>query len=424
MNNCNALFDYLHCIKFSSYKDLGKKSKSLLRCSCRISLTLIKNVFFGQYRCLRTKKKVLLIAPTLNNLKTIIPIQNNMDKNTCHLVDSFYKLYPLGMVCLYSIMHVFYFIRYYRSKNSEDRKVIRYFFFDFFTTLGYYKAAEQFLKNNLEIKVIVFANDHTMQNLCLIDFANRYNIPTIYTQHASVTEKFPSLRFTYSFLDGLESWEKYRNIGGCKGTVLLSGSPRFDVIHTLDRSIQKRRIGIALNMWDSIDKVRELCCYIQKELGREIVLRPHPALEKQNWHPFINMGVVMSYPSEEGSFNFLSGIELLIANESSIHLDAALMNVPSILYNFSDKEIVDWYSYVKKGLINIAGSKEDILNMSLNSKKTNVGKVQYYVASFGTLHEGKIGKHIADFIKGILEGSERSFIKRYYTFKGDCYMYK
>lgn len=421
------LLDSLNYIKYSSYKKLGQKSDNLLHCIVRLFLHIAKSLIVGKLRFLKVEKDILFVAPTLNNQKTILPIVNNLNKDTYIMLDDYNSFYPQALISLYSLRYIFNFIIYYLSKSSEDKALIRYFFQDFFTTIGCYRATNLFLKKNSNIKVIVFANDHIMQNLCLIHFAKKYNIPTIYTQHASITDRFPSLQFTYSFLDGMESWEKYKKIGGVKSTIFLSGSPRFDIIHTIrQKKKQKQSVGIALNMWDSNELVMQLCTYIRSKCDKLIIVRPHPALENKDWSIFTDIGIAISLPSKESAFSFISNLDLLIANESSIHLDAALMNIPTILYNFSENKIVDWYSYIKNGLITIANSKEDVVNTiwGLNSINVNKSKVQYYVASFGTLYEGKIGKHIADFIQCLLNNDEWSFIEKNYIFNKDCYVLK
>lgn len=427
MKEYTFLLDSLNYIKYSSYKKLGKKSNNILYSIIRLSLSIAKSLITGKFRFLKVKKNILFIAPTLNNQKTILPIMKELNESTYMMLDNYYFFYPLALIYLYSLRYTFDFIRYYFSKDCEDRALIRYSFYDFFMTIGYFKVTNLFLKKNSNIKIIVFANDHIMQNLCLIHFAKKYNIQTIYTQHASITDRFPPLRFSYSFLDGMESWEKYKKIGGVNGTIFLSGSPRFDVVDVIKRRRNlNKRIGIALNMWDSNKYVIQLCTYIQSKCDKSIIVRPHPALENNDWSMFTDMGITISFPSKESVFNFLSNLDLLIANESSIHLDATLMNVPTILYNFSDSKIVDWYSYIKNGLITVANSKEDIVNtiLGINRIIINKTKVQYYVASFGTLHEGKIGKHIAEFIMRLLSNNERDFIDTNYIFREDCYVFK
>lgn len=427
MKEYTFLLDSLNYIKYSSYKKLGQQSNCLLYCFIRLFFSIAKSLVTGKFRFLKFKKEVLFISPTLNNQKAISPIVKKMNESTYMILDNYYSFYPLALIYLYSLRYIFNFIVYYLSKGCEDRALIRYFFQDFFMTMGFYKVTNIFLKKNPCIKIIVFANDHIMQNLCLIHFARKYNIQTIYTQHASITDRFPSLQFSYSFLDGMESWDKYKKIGGAKGTVFLSGSPRFDIINTIKQKRNlKKRIGIALNIWDSNEIVMQLCTYIQSKCDKTIIVRPHPALEHKDWSSFTDIGIILSLPSKENAFNFISDLDLLIANESSIHLDAALMNVPTILYNFSDNKIVDWYSYIKNGLITVAKSKEDVCKTIFELHRITINKtrVQYFVASFGTIYEGKIGKHIAEFITCLLSNNERNFIDANYIFREDCYILK
>ena len=127
---------------------------------------------------------------------------------------------------------------------------------------------------------------------------------------------------------------------------------------------------------------------------------------------------------KESSFDFLANLELLISNESSIHLDALLVKVPSIVYNFSNNDVRDSYSYIKNGMVKLCTSTEELRQLLLDGVKVNIEMVRYYVASFSTPYEGRVGEHIASFIEALLIGEEMKFINENYIFNSGYYQYK
>lgn len=416
------LVDKLNYIKYSAYKKLPLKHRNLVLC-CLISVArLLKSVIFGDFKYHKVAD-VLLIAPTLNNQRTVIPIANYL-RSSYQLISNFRVIYPMACVHVYSFIYFFYFLRYYFLKNSTDKELIRGVYHDFFCAIGYYIVTEKFFKKNPQLKCILFANDHIVQNRCLIELSSSFGIKTIYTQHASVSESFPALSFSYSFLDGMESWEKYENIGHVSGDIFLSGSPRFDSVVSIDKHKSKNLVGVAINILDSLDKVCALCAFLQKECHKRVILRPHPGMQMFDFSNFIDMNISISYPSKESSFDFLANLELLISNESSIHLDALLVKVPSIVYNFSNNDVRDSYSYIKNGMVKLCTSTEELRQLLLDGVKVNIEMVRYYVASFSTPYEGRVGEHIASFIDALLIGEEMKFINENYIFNSGYYQYK
>lgn len=423
MINYDYIVDRLNYIKFSSCRELVHNPHSILRCYISFLLSTVKMIIKGKFKYGKLKK-TLVLAPTLNNHKTVSTICDNLNANDYMLVNDFSKIFPWAIVYIHSLLYIFHFHRYYLKKSKDDRRLVRYFFFDYFMAIGLYSTTIKLLKNNPNLKLIVFANDHIVYNRCLIELAPKYGIKTLYTQHASVTEKFPPLTFSYSFLDGMESFEKYQKIGNINGKIFLTGSPRFDNIEDVNIKTEKEFIGIALNDLDSKEMVYDLCQYILQECNKQVVLRPHPALEKDDWSKFEKLKVIMSYPTQESSFQFISRLTLLIANESGIHLDAALMRTPSLLYNFSENEIMDWYSYIKKGLIKHCRTKQEIKLSLEENLIVDLIKIKYYVASFSTPYEKRVGKLIASFIKSYFSNNQQLFIDSTFTKKEGYYIYK
>ena len=397
----------LNYIKYSAYRPLVKRPHCLLVCILlyliRVPYHIIKKQFGSN-----NVNEVLLIAPTINNQKSIRPIIEALPIGKYTVWNDFSKVIPLGTIYFHALAHFHLFLKLYFSSNKEDKKLIRTFYLDFITAIATYKDLERMILRNRRIKLIVFANDHILENRCLIEIALKHSIRTLYIQHASVTSLFPPLLFNYSFLDGLESYEKYESISSIKGKIFLTGSPRFDAFYSYKESKEKYAVGIALNEFDSVEKVLSLCLFIKRNLPGGVIVRPHPMMLNGMFDEnlFKDNSIAISYPNKDLSYVFLSEINFLIANESGIHLDAALMRKPSILYNFSDNEVMDWYGYLRKGLIKQCNTYEELLNCLNTGYNLSDKIVKYYAASYGSPIEGKVGCFIARYIELVSFSSE------------------
>lgn len=414
----------LNQIQFCS-RELVKNPHSLWGCHLRFVYNLLLHTLKGHFK-LKRWNRIVFVAPTDNNRKALVPVMKKLPQEDTMLMEKWEENLPFARIYWYSLFYQLQFVHFYWNLPKRDKSLVRMFWCDFMATFGTYKVLEQTLLKNRQIEVLVFANDHIMPIRCLLQLADKYKIKTLYTQHASVNETFPSLSFTYSFLDGMESYMKYKTCGNIRGDVVLSGCPRFDLLCAITKK-NSETIGIGLNALDDIKMVEELCHYLSENLRIKIVVRPHPSLEHLIvvWDEFEKEGYDISYPSQEASLEFVSRIKLLIANESGIHLDSVLMKTPSLLYNFSKNQVLDWYSYVKNGLIPYIATKEELLASIKRGVEINTAKTKEYNAALGTPYEGKVSILIADFLKTFCKNEEVYFLQKIFK-KNDegVYEYK
>ena len=148
-------------------------------------------------------------------------------------------------------------------------------------------------------------------------------------------------------------------------------------------------------------KVSDLCYFIKKHYSSKIIVRPHVSLllnKRFKRDYFLSQGIDVSDSLKEPSCVFISKIKKMIAGESAIHLDAAIMDVPSIIYNMSDRdEILDIYSYVKNGLVKSYNSLEDLVSALSLEMNISTETKKYFHASYNTPMEGQVGKMISSF---------------------------
>ena len=390
----------INMIYFSSYRMKVHRPMPIVLCYLLFLAYCIRNFLRFEFRYTRSRK-VLFVVPTLNNKRTLEPIYSKLDEADYTCIQGSWLGLPRTRLAWYSLVRLPEFHRMYRSLNADDKRLVRHFYLRFMTTYGVYHTCHGLLRRNPDLKMIVMANDHISVCRILRMLAPQYGVETLYTQHASVTERFPALQFTYSFLDGAESYEKYAAIGNVKGKVYLSGSPRFDALGKLRTAhADTRRIGIACNSIDRLQRVAELASYLIAHTDYEVVVRPHPEMMKTFPQAlFADARISISRPDSETPFEFISRLKVLIANESSIHLDSLLVGIPTILYNFTDSATIDWYGYLRNGLMPKCDSKERIVQY-IDKAALSATKAKYFYAAYGTAYEYNVGTLIARFIQG------------------------
>ncbi len=389
---------------------------------CNFFLRFFYYLFHSPLRYDKRLKKanaVMVYGESTNNRNTLLPIINKLGDE--ELIDIHgQKQYPKWKQYWYALPHLGKLVKEIRRSNQDRKEIIRYFFAKFWVMYGCNKAAGELL-DYYKPRMLVMANDHLHFNRSLLREANRRGIPTMYVQHAAVTDRFPALSFTYSLLDGEDSYSKYKMREETCGNIYLSGGIRFDAINGVEKQKEGGTIvGVAINQIDEEAIVKNVCLQL-KEInvnGRsvKVVLRPHPQMELDAWKEWcVNNDIGFSVAKIESSFQFLSRISVLVSDQSSIHLDAAMCHTPSVVYSFSSVEQEDFYSFVKNGLTVKANDIDSLATFIANSTEYNVPQkaVKYYNCSYGTNYEGDVATMMADLIKSIKCDSTEDFNKRY-----------
>jgi predicted glycosyltransferase len=245
-------------------------------------------------------------------------------------------------------------------------------------------------------------NDHGFDVRVLIHTTNRYGVPSFYLQHASVTEDFPKLEMTYALLEGKDAKDKYLKNGSDPEKIHLIGMIKYDrYINQINKSTNICTIGYAINATENEEKlIDDLNYLIQHFSDMKIILRPHPwqytymirgRLTKILQRIVRADNFSISDPRKESAFDFLGQIDLLISGDSSIHLEAVLVNVMSIYYDNQGKA-VDHYGYLKNGVA--FGARDlnqliEIINTYKNNRPYVKDKAKPYVDTINTPFEGK-----------------------------------
>lgn len=320
-------------------------------------------------------KDIWLISQTINNKKSLLSVYDNsktyvhpkLDFTFRYLI--FYKLFYIVPVFLYLL---------YRKKLK--------WFYKYYELIGISEEFRRILKKKTP-KIIVFTNDHLPYHVALKKAANKLHIPTYYIQHACAAKNMPPLDFTVSFLDGQDSYDKYKSIGIIKGKVELVGAIRFNKSNIFfNKKAKVEIIGFALNAYDDIEDAIKLIKLITIEFPKiHIIIRMHPGDKRKIKYSSNN--VYFSNSKEENILKFLNKIDLLIAGDSSIHLEAAMCNVVSVYYKISKTEAFDIYEFVKNKLVFYAKDLASLIKYIRNQvieKENILDRVGYYDEYFRT----------------------------------------
>lgn len=248
------------------------------------------------------------------------------------------------------------------------------------------------LENHREVlkaykpELIVLSNDLLPWFRALSVAARELSIPTVYIQHACVSDIFPPLCNDLNLLDGQDALDKYATPGKTiSGRVALIGMAKYDQYQKLkNMSSTVKRISIAYNQIDSLSEIKDLINLITTTFPElELTLRKHPRDNRSLTHSH-KKHIRWSDAREVSALEYLRSQDVIIAGESSIHLEAALMNVTSIQYDLSARPggPVDYYGFIANGLIEHAHSKVELIRIIKEQQKFRtplVEKLDYYV---------------------------------------------
>ncbi|MDX5435658.1 MAG: hypothetical protein LPK03_00580, partial [Pontibacter sp.] len=116
-------------------------------------------------------------------------------------------------------------------------------------------------------------------------------------------------------------------------------------------------------------------------------------------------------PRQQSVFEYLQGIDMLVSGNSGIHLEAVLLNVWSVYYNFNPKEeLHDYYGFVAQGLVEEATSYNTLqpsIAQGIAHKPEVYRRASYYHATVGTENDGRSGELASNFVKAMLARSSK-----------------
>ncbi len=363
---------------------------------------------------------VLLFAATKNQRSSLAPLVEEIDDAYLAGGSSYARVeveeqFPLLLAYLLSLVFFPMVLLHFWRSSGYHRKTFRFIFDQYWLTYGYYLTANLWLDRRMPTALVV-SNDHNMPNRVIVKVAREKQIPSIYIQHASVTDKFPSLSFDYALLEGLDALQKYECAGPSRTKVFLVGMPKMDAyFRNRNASSVVQSVGICTNTLDPLSRVEQLCEKLHTKCSSlYFYLRPHPGDKRDGWESLAKKyGMAFSNSKMEPSFKFLKRVDVVIAGDSNILLEAALMNVYPIYYDFAQTDL-DWYGFRRNGLVGYASQPQEVcLEVEgLSQHKPSVRmKTRQYCATVDTRYDGRSSKLAAEIIRAVASGQEVNMSK-------------
>jgi len=306
------------------------------------------------------------------------------------------------------LRYFFSFIPVIRYLLSTEGKRVKVIFDAVFASMGWVEAFREIIEV-YRPKAIVFSNDHSIIPRALFLTAKEYRVPTFYVQHATIAKEMPPLEYDLSLLEGADAFDKY-SLKGIKGQVQLIGIPRFDAYVSRRRAEYAETltcIGIAFNTVDSFVKVIQIVKAIKDSRPDiQIILRGHPKDRRDFESGLVEIMHLVTFSDSrtESPFDFILRCDLLIAGDSSIHLEAKMLNVESVFYDLASdgSTIHDLYGYRKNNLIKSTTSLPELIEFIHEPAFEQGVSTKYYNDALGTAHEGRSSAYAIESINQFL----------------------
>jgi hypothetical protein len=389
--------------------------KRLLRMAGYTFLRLFGNLFRSVEQPEKLQGKVWLYVVSQNNYDSLHFLQEGipgavMVAGQSKHIGSYNKV--VNRISLRKkLLYYYKFLPLFLEFLSQNKNSTLRFVDLLYDAIGFYEVYLEKLRK-YRPACVVFANDHNADARAMLLAAKKLGIKTAYVQHSSVSNLFPPLLYDLSLLEGQDSLDKYRQCGPVEGQVELVGMPKADKFAALRNQHHSiRTIGIGCNLMDLTEEVKQLLLHISKDFpSLRIILRPHPRDKRDySFISKISPSISLSDSREQTAFDFLKGLDVLISGNSGIHLEAVLLNVWSIYFNFNPNEkLHDYYGYIAHGLVDEAPSYRELkplLRQGMSQKPDVYPRAKYYNATVGTVYDGRSSERalgvILDFLADI-----------------------
>jgi len=318
-------------------------------------------------------------------------ISENGDFTEAPLPDSYLKSEFLKYS--FKMLSWFYFFQ------GRDHEVFRSRYYNYYRQLGQYNYyRDAFERSRTTVKAYIASNDHSGLSQVGFVAARDAGVPTIYIQHASVSDKFPPLRSEIAFLDGEDAKEKYLAAGETTTEIHLVGSLKYDpYLKRSEIDENKELVGVCIGMvYHDVDENFKLCEALEKA-GTPFCLRFHPLMDKAVQKRFSDRGWEIS-DKEEKAPDFILRCGAIVSGDSNILLEAIILKRQPI-YFASMGTSIDYYGFVKEGICKEACLSFSEVLAQLQEPfdlSTHRQRAKRYNDTLGTENEGRSTELIMD----------------------------
>lgn len=353
----------------------------------------------------------IFFALSRNEIDSLKPVCDRMP--TAYLTGNnetpfhfpFFWAYALS--CAYLPLVVF---RFLKAKGYE-KKSFGYIFDQYLLSYGFYIIARMWFQRQRP-QAVVLANHLYTYHRMLYKAARDEHIPTFYLQHASIPAIIPPLQSDYALLDGQIALSRLAHAGTTSSRIFLIGMPKLDAhLRHINVKEQVRSIGICVNDLGPLLRTEQLLTRIRQEFATlSLILRPHNADPRvREWRDVARKcGIEFSDSRTELSFDFLRKVDAIIAGDSNILLEAALMDVVPLYYDFAETKL-DWYGFQRHGLVEYFSQPNQVCSRlkEISKIKPSVReKAKLYCATVGMRYDGHSGELAAALIQSLVSGAQ------------------
>ncbi len=378
----------------------------------------------------------------MKNLKSILIVDSNIsteevsEKEIGGLID-LHDLISIRIVIVALFLLLIRIIPLLRILKTDNNKngiasYMNYFF-------QAYLYIPLFIQNIHDISpcLTVTCNDHSLRNRSFRLASQVCRVKTLYIQHASVSESFPRLVFDYAFLDGRVALNLYSRIEekfpaksdamNIRTMIFLTGQKK--IIFRKSNTRQTFIVGIGVTTMDDAEVIKKIALdIIMKDI--EVHLRVHPSLRPGNKifadlfnFSELNHFIKFNDPKKHTLSEYFSSIDILLAGNTSLHLEAALAGVPTYYHALRKQvNLHDYYAYVKNGVSKVW--PKNIASLSITQVKglaeweeSRSEALKVYSETFRTKWEHHEGRLSAQTIAQLL--SNQAFADNYEPLTND-----
>ncbi|MBU1858302.1 MAG: hypothetical protein KKC28_15090 [Verrucomicrobia bacterium] len=361
----------------------------------------------------------VFFALSKNEIDSLKPVSARMP--TAYLTGSNEAPFPFPFVWAYTLSCAYLplVVNHFLKAKGYKKKSFGYIFDHYWLSYGLYITARMWFQRQRP-RAVVLANHLYTYHRVLYKAARDEHIPAFYLQHASIPAIISPLQSDYALLEGRVALSRLAHAGMTPVRIFLIGMPKFDAyLRHINVQARVHSIGVCTNDLGPLLRTEQLLAQIRQEFTiLPLILRPHNAdLRVSEWQDLAGKyGVEFSDSRLELSFDFLRRVDSVIAGDSGILLEAALMDVLPLYYDFTERKL-DWYGFQHYGLVEYFSEPQQVCRCieELSRNKPSVrAKAKLYCATVGTRHDGHSGELAATLIQSLVSGApvDRSIWKR------------
>lgn len=222
---------------------------------------------------------------------------------------------------------------------------------------------EKFQK--IKPSALLISTEGNPHGSAVMGIADKFSIPLIFASHGAISTQPVKIKCELGLFHGAKMREDYlREFSKVESTIYYGRKKNIN-----NDSNFSKKICLCLSKDPNLLAIKNLLLKIKNEfVGAEILLRPHPqsmvsVSSIQKNFPFINISKNNSLAED------LSGSFLVLAGNSTVHLEALSYGVASLFWQDLDMGRQPLLSFLKEGIVFSLQSNADISEAYQNALK-------------------------------------------------------